>query len=220
MIPIEIERSLLGTLKIGVLFFQGLTCQRKNVQLWEEIQKLAEDYHKKFSEPSQAVNLLKPARDLYRKIGIEPTKVRPSSEALLRRAINAKELYQINSIVDSGNLCSLRFLLPIGLYDLSKIEGHILLRKGMTGEEFQGIRKDIVHVEGRYILADQIGPFGNPSSDSMRTSIELSTKDLLFVIYAPFYYSDEELLTHINLAEQKILEYNQGSLIDRSITKD
>lgn len=217
MIPIEIEQSLQGTLKLGVLIFQELICQSKNDQLWEEIEQVGKDYRLKFREPSQAVHLLKPARDLYRKIGIEPTKIKPSSEALLRRAIKAKELYQINSIVDTGNLCSLKFLLPIGLYDLSKIEGHVILREGKTGEEFRGIRKDIIHVERRYILADQIGPFGNPSSDSIRTSIELSTKELLFVIYVPFNYSDKELDIHIKLAEQKILEYNQGFLINQSI---
>ena len=217
MISIEIEDSLQGTIKIGVLIFQDLNCQKKNEQLWSEIATLEKSYREKFKEPSQAVHLLKPARDLYRRIGIEPTKTRPSSEALLRRVIKGKPLYQINSIVDTGNYCSIKFLLPIGLYDLSKIKGSVILRKGKSGEEFQGIRKDMIHVGGRYILADQIGPFGNPSSDSIRTSIELSTKDLLFVIYAPFNYPDDELNIHIKLVEQKILQYNQGILINHSI---
>ena len=217
MISIEIEDSLQGTIKIGVLIFQDLNCQKKNEQLWSEIATLEKSYREKFKEPSQAVHLLKPARDLYRRIGIEPTKTRPSSEALLRRVIKEKPLYQINSIVDTGNYCSIKFLLPIGLYDLSKIKGSVILRKGKSGEEFQGIRKDMIHVGGRYILADQIGPFGNPSSDSIRTSIELSTKDLLFVIYAPFNYPDNELNIHIKLVEQKILQYNQGILINHSI---
>lgn len=217
MISIEIEDSLQGTIKIGVLIFQDLNCQRKNEQLWNEITTLEKSYCEKFKEPSQAVHLLKPARDLYRRIGIEPTRTRPSSEALLRRVIKGKPLYQINSIVDTGNYCSIKFLLPIGLYDLSKIKGSVILRKGKSGEEFQGIRKDMIHVGGRYILADQTGPFGNPSSDSIRTFIELSTKDLLFVIYAPFNYPDNELNIHIKLVEQKILEYNQGILINHSI---
>ena len=217
MISIEIEDSLQGTIKISVLIFQDLNCQKKNEQLWSEIATLEKSYREKFKEPSQAVHLLKPARDLYRRIGIEPTKTRPSSEALLRRVIKEKPLYQINSIVDTGNYCSIKFLLPIGLYDLSKIKGSVILRKGKSGEEFQGIRKDMIHVGGRYILADQIGPFGNPSSDSIRTSIELSTKDLLFVIYAPFNYPDDELNIHIKLVEQKILQYNQGILINHSI---
>ena len=74
MISIEIEDSLQGTIKIGVLIFQDLNCQKKNEQLWSEIATLEKSYREKFKEPSQAVHLLKPARDLYRRIGIEPTK--------------------------------------------------------------------------------------------------------------------------------------------------
>ncbi len=214
---IQIEKSLQGTIKLGVLLVDELNCQSKNDQLWQEIEHLAEEYNHGYSEPSQALDLLKPARDLYRKIGIEPTKTRPSSEALLRRAIKGTSLYQINSIVDVGNLCSLKFLLPIGLYDRSKISGQVILRKGNTGEEFQGIRKEAIHVRGRYTLVDQFGPFGNPSSDSLRTSVTLSTKELMFVIYAPFNYPKKELQLHNNFAEQKMLTFHDGTLASKTV---
>lgn len=219
MIPIKIEKSLQGTLKIGILLFKNLECRSENQPLWEEIKKLEGEYRQKFKEPSQAVHLLKPARDLFHKIGIEPTRTRPSSEALLRRVIKQKPLYHINSIVDSGNYCSLKFLLPVGLYDLSKVKEFVILRQGKSGEEFQGIRKDVIHVEGRYTLVDQIGPFGNPSSDSLRTSIDLNTKNLFFVIYAPCEYPDKDIQMYINLVEQKIHEYNHGTLIKKFILK-
>jgi len=217
MIPIEIDKPLQGALKIGVLLFEGLNCQKQNSDLWQEIEKLTDEYRQRFSEPTNALDLLKPARDLYRKIGIEPTRTRPSSEALLRRAIKDKPLYQINSIVDAGNLCSLQYLLPVGLYDLSKISGAIILRKGNSGEQFKGIRKDMIHVEGRYTLADEIGPFGNPSSDSLRTSINLNTGNLLFIIYAPSYYLDEKLHLHADFTEQKMLTYHKGKLLSISV---
>jgi DNA/RNA-binding domain of Phe-tRNA-synthetase-like protein len=219
MIKIEIEKSLRGTIKIGTLFFQGLNCHTENDQIWAEIEKLQESYHEKYSEPSEALDALRPARDLYRKIGIEPTKTRPSSEALLRRAILEKPLYRVNSIVDAGNLCSLSFLLPIGLYDLSKIKEFIVLRRGGKGEEYNGIGKEVIHVEGRYTLADKSGAFGNPTSDSLRTSIDLETKDLLFVVFAPFEYPDDRLQAHGDLAEQKILQFHEGALTRNEIIK-
>lgn len=217
MIPIEIDKSLQGALKIGVLFFEGLNCQSMNPGLWHEIEQLTDQYRQRFSQPTEALDLLKPARDLYRKIGIEPTRTRPSSEALLRRAIKGRPLYQINSIVDTGNLCSLQYLLPVGLYDLSKIEGSIILRKGKPGEQFKGIRKDMIHVEGRYALADEIGPFGNPSSDSLRTSVDLNTHSLLFIIYAPSYYAQKKLQVHANFTAEKMLAYHQGSLSNKLV---
>lgn len=212
---IEIEKSLHGTIKLGVLIFKGLNCQPRNDRLWEEIEQVMGAYRRRFQAPSEARELLKPARDLYRKIGIEPTRIRPSSEALLRRAIKGKSLYQINSIVDTGNLCSLKFLLPVGLYDLSKIEGDVLMRRGETGEEFPGIRKEAIHVGGRYTLADSVGAFGNPSSDSLRTSVDLDTGSLIFIIYTPFDYPDSELQLHLDLVEQKMLVFHQGVLVSR-----
>ena len=78
-------------------------------------------------------------------------------------------------LVDICNWCSLEFQLPYGLYDLSAIEPPIDLRLGAEGEEYQGIRKDVVHVAGRMTLADQRGPFGNPTSDSARSMVTPST---------------------------------------------
>jgi DNA/RNA-binding domain of Phe-tRNA-synthetase-like protein len=219
MIQIEIEKSLRGTVKIGALFFEDLNCRTENDQIWAEIEKLGRSYRANYSEPSEALDALRPARDLYRKIGIEPTKTRPSSEALLRRTILGKPLYRVNSIVDAGNLCSLSFLLPIGLYDLSKIDEFIVLRRGEKGEEYKGIGKEMIHVEGRYTLADKNGAFGNPTSDSIRTSIDLETQNLLFIVFAPFEYADDRLQTHSDLAQQKILQFHEGALTRNEIIK-
>ena len=112
---------------------------------------------------------------MYRRIGLDPTKTRPSSEALLRRVRKGDRLPRINSLVDICNWCSLEFQLPYGLYDLATIEPPIDLRLGAEGEEYEGIRKDVVHVAGRMTLADARGPFGNPTSDSARSMVTPST---------------------------------------------
>ncbi len=87
-------------------------------------------------------------RSMYRRVGIDPTKTRPSSEALLRRVRRGDALPRINSLVDVINWCSLESQLPFGLYDLDRIQGAVTLRLGQPGEEYQGIRKDAVHVAG------------------------------------------------------------------------
>ena len=110
-------------------------------------------------------------RTMYKRVGLDPTKTRPSSEALLRRVRKGDPLPRINSLVDVCNWCSLEFQLPYGLYDASRIDGDIELRIGREGESYPGIRKDAVHVGGRLTLADRQGPFGNPTSDSARTMV-------------------------------------------------
>lgn len=124
-------------------------------------------------------------RSMYRRVGIDPTKTRPSSEALLRRVSRGDALPRINSLVDICNWCSLNFQLPYGLYDRDRISGAIELRLGREGEEYAGIRKDVVHLAGRLTLADEEGPFGNPTSDSARTMVTPETRQALLVVFTP-----------------------------------
>ncbi len=139
------------------------------------------------------------ARRLYRSFGIDPTSTRPSSEALLKRALQGKELYHLNNVVDAGNLASLKTLLPIGLYDREKIEGEVAwIREGLPAEEYPGIRKGPVHLEGRLCIADELGAFGSPTSDSSRTRVTASSSRLLAVVFAP---SDCELERVLSTAE-------------------
>ncbi len=124
-------------------------------------------------------------RAMYRRVGLDPTKRRPSSEALLRRVRKGEPLPRINSLVDVCNWCSLEFQLPYGLYDLSRVRGPIVLRFGRDGESYPGIRKDDVHVGARIALADDEGAFGNPTSDSARTMVTVETTRALLVVFAP-----------------------------------
>ena len=124
-------------------------------------------------------------RTMYKKVGIDPTKTRPSNEALLRRVRKGDAIPRINSAVDIVNWCSLEFQLPYGLYDASKIDGAVTMRLGREGEKYAGIRKDEVNVGGRITVADERGAFGNPTSDSARTMVTPETTELLVVVYAP-----------------------------------
>jgi len=133
----------------------------------------------------ESADLTAAVRTMYKRVGIDPTKTRPSSEALLRRVRRGDELPRINSLVDIINWCSLESQLPFGLYDLDRIRGAVALRLGRPGEEYAGIRKDAVHVAGRLTLADEDGPFGNPTSDSARTMVTTATTRALVVIFAP-----------------------------------
>jgi DNA/RNA-binding domain of Phe-tRNA-synthetase-like protein len=124
-------------------------------------------------------------RTMYKRVGIDPTKTRPSNEALLRRVRKGQPLPRINALVDIINWCSVEFQLPYGLYDVAHVAGPVTMRLGQPGETYAGIRKDEVHVAGRITLADEAGPFGNPTSDSARTMVTAATTDALVVIYAP-----------------------------------
>jgi DNA/RNA-binding domain of Phe-tRNA-synthetase-like protein len=124
-------------------------------------------------------------RTMYKKVGIDPTKTRPSSEALLRRIRRGDPFPRINGVVDVINWTSVETQLSFGVYDLDRIQGDVTLRIGRDGEEYAGIRKDTVHVAGRLALVDDAGPFGNPTSDSARTMVTTGATRVLVVVFAP-----------------------------------
>lgn len=124
-------------------------------------------------------------RAMYRALGLDPTKTRPSSEALLRRVRRGEPLPRVNTLVDVINWSSLESQLPFGLYDADRIAGAVTMRIGRDGESYPGIRKDVVHLASRLVVADDQGPFGNPTSDSARTMVTAGTTRALVVVYAP-----------------------------------
>jgi DNA/RNA-binding domain of Phe-tRNA-synthetase-like protein len=126
------------------------------------------------------------ARELYRRFGIDPTRVRPSNEALLRRLKKGEPLPRINSLVDVANAMSVQLQVPVGLYDLGKTKGgELVIRLGADGESYTGIGKEKVNVAGRICVADADGPIGNPSADSARTMITTSTERAVWIYFLP-----------------------------------
>lgn len=121
-------------------------------------------------------------RDFYWRIGIDPTKVRPASEALVRRIISGSSLPMINNVVDAGNLASAETLIPIGLYDLDKIVGQPFLRFARE-EEFIDLTGRIRRLKpNTIVLADDVGVIHIfPHRDSLRTMIDWNTRRVLVV---------------------------------------
>ena len=146
-------------------------------------------------------------RTMYKRVGLDPTKTRPSSEALLRRVRKGDSLPRINSMVDVCNWCSLEFQLPYGLYDAAHIDGDVELRMGLAGESYPGIRKDAVHVDGRIALADRIGPFGNPTSDSARTMVTTATTQAMLVVFAPRDVDRRRLDSVLDATSSRMVEF-------------
>jgi len=207
---LNIDPAITNIVKIAVLQFENVKVKSKSTPLWGEIESLSLELRNTYHSMEDAREDITPARQLYKQIGLDPTKQRPSSEALLRRIIKGRELYQVNSVVDTCNLCSLKFLLPIGLYDFAKIKKPVILRLGKENEGYEGIGKGWVNLSGKLAFVDQLGPFGNPSSDSARTKITLETTEVLFVIFTPHDYDDSQLNSHADYAATQMHIFNGG----------
>lgn len=144
------------------------------------------------------------SRKLYRAFSVDPTKHRPSSEALWRRIKKGLPFPFVNPFVDLTNFLSLKYQVSYGLYDLDKIEGDIAAAQGGEGEGYEGIRKDMINLKGKILLRDTRGPFGNPSSDSLRTS---TTEESVNVMQVIFFHTGNPL-------KETILSESHGQFLE------
>jgi DNA/RNA-binding domain of Phe-tRNA-synthetase-like protein len=144
---------------------------------------------------------------MFHRLGVDPTKTRPSSEALLRRVMKGQGLPEINAIVDVCNLASLEHQLPLGLYDRREIRGPVFARLGRKGEGYDGIRKAHVNLSERPLLADDDGAFGAPTSDSARTQVTDRTNALLVIVYRPLSRPGEDLSSMLERVADLLSRY-------------
>lgn len=152
--------------------------------LWDEIEAMGEKYRSQFTtETLKQWQPIAATRKVYRACGKDPSRYRPASEALIRRQLTGKALYQIDTLVDIINLASIAFGYSIGGFDASKFVGDTLtLGVGREGEPYEGIHRGMINIAGLPVYRDAKGGVGTPTSDNERTKIELSTTHLLVLI--------------------------------------
>jgi len=209
---------LQGIVCLGVIRAEGVAVRAEAPDVWVEIDRVAASLRARYAGKAPAeIPELQPARELYRRTGVDPTKLRPSSEALLRRILRGEALYCINSLVDTCNLCSLEFLLPIGLYDADRLTAPVLARLGVEGEGYDSLGKGFYAVAGRLALFDTRGPFGSPTNDSRRTAITEDTRRCLMVIFGPGTYAAARMDDHAKVAKRRLLEFAQAAQVETAV---
>ena len=152
--------------------------------LWEEIRELGEHYKATLTTESlKEMSGIAATRRVYKACGKDPSRYRPASEQLIRRMLQGKELYQIDTLVDLINLASIRFGYSIGGFDASKFVGDTLtLGIGKAGEPYEGIGRGMLNIEGLPVYRDAVGGVGTPTSDNERTKITIETRHLVVLI--------------------------------------
>ena len=142
--------------------------------LWEEIHALGEQYKATLTTESlKEMSGIAATRRVYKACGKDPSRYRPASEQLIRRMLQGKELYQIDTLVDLINLASIRFGYSIGGFDASKFVGDTLTL---------GIGRGMLNIEGLPVYRDAVGGVGTPTSDNERTKITIDTRHLVVLI--------------------------------------
>lgn len=182
---ITIDKSLkemAPQLSLGIITASVKTTLN-NPELWAEMDKRCAEISANYkTEQVNQIPRIQELRSIYKLLGKDPSRYRGSSEALLRRVLQGKGLYKVNTIVDINNLVSLESFLSIGSYDLDKIDLPLTFRKGLPDEMYKGIGKSMINITNLPVFSDQQGPFGSPTSDSERAMVTEQTSNLMMVV--------------------------------------
>ena len=153
-------------------------------ELWDEIHALEDRFRQELTTESlKDLPSIAATRRVYKACGKDPSRYRPASEQLIRRMLQGKELYQIDTLVDLINLASIAYGYSIGGFDADKFVGDTLtLGVGREGEPYEGIGRGMLNIAGLPVYRDAEGGVGTPTSDHERTKMTLSTTHLVVLI--------------------------------------
>ena len=153
-------------------------------ELWDEIHALEDNFRQELTTESlKDLPSIAATRRVYKACGKDPSRYRPASEQLIRRMLQGKELYQIDTLVDLINLASIAYGYSIGGFDADKFVGDTLtLGVGREGEPYEGIGRGMLNIAGLPVYRDAEGGVGTPTSDHERTKITLGTTHLVVLI--------------------------------------
>ena len=198
----------------GAAVYAAVTNSDYNVELWKEIADFIELYRQKYTTDSiKEMKAIQATRIAYKKCGKDPSRYRPSSEALCRRILQGKDLYQIDTLVDLINLASIRSGHSIGGFDYDKIEGSkLVLGIGKSGEPYEGIGRGTLNIEGMPVYRDAKGGIGTPTSDNERTKMDTNTSHILAIMNA--YSGPDELAENVSFMVELLKKYAQAKNVE------
>ena len=153
-------------------------------ELWDDIHALEDRFRQELTTESlKDLPSIAATRRVYKACGKDPSRYRPASEQLIRRMLQGKELYQIDTLVDLINLASIAYGYSIGGFDADKFVGDTLtLGVGREGEPYEGIGRGMLNIAGLPVYRDAEGGVGTPTSDHERTKMTMATTHLVVLI--------------------------------------
>ena len=180
-------------------------------ELWKEIHALEDKFRNELTTESlKELSGIAATRRVYKACGKDPSRYRPASEQLIRRMLQGKELYQIDTLVDLVNLASIAYGYSIGGFDADKFVGDTLtLGVGKEGEPYEGIGRGMLNIAGLPVYRDAIGGVGTPTSDNERTKMTLQTTHLMVLING-YDGNEERVANNARFIQELVRKYCQS----------
>ncbi|UOE76853.1 B3/B4 domain-containing protein [Parageobacillus thermoglucosidasius] len=207
----EAIKQAIPEFKIGVILYNHIVVDDSPQMLKGKLQLFQESIYFDLQETAVADILeLAEWRRIFKAIGTDPSKYRPSSESLYRRIQKKNFVPTIHSAADVNNFFSLYYKIPIGIYDLDKLEGLVAVEIGTDQDEYIAINGRTVNFSRKLVSKDIHGPFGSPIVDSQRTAVTKDTKNAVQIVYLLPSMTQEQCKKLLQSMQNMFLQIHGG----------
>ena len=165
---------------------EGVKVEKRSIELEKFKNEIMEQVREKYDlETLKNLSTFRAYRDFFWRVGIDPTKIRPAAEALIRRVLGGRSIPHINTLVDAYNLASVKTEIALAAFDADKLKGDLLMRFAEKGEEFLGIgmEKPMILQGGEIVVSDDEKLVAiYPYRDADSTKITEKTKNVTLLV--------------------------------------
>lgn len=221
---ITLNRSLASNIhqfKIGLIYYNKIVVEESPQMIKGRMQLYQENlYIEMQDQPVTERAGIAEWRKLWKELGADPNRYRHSAESLLRRIAKQNYLTPFHSAVDLNNFFSLQYEMPIGIYDVAKLDGDIEITLGDEETGYEGLNGRYNSLNNILYSRDATGPFGSPFVDSARTAVTEQTTSALQIFYLQPSLSDEASLKLLNSAGNMFTQVSGGDYSLAVLTGD
>ncbi|OAS84117.1 MULTISPECIES: B3/4 domain-containing protein [Metabacillus] len=205
-------KQLIPEFKIGVVQYQDIQVSDSPQMLMGRLRLFQESLYFDYADQKVSdIPAINEWRKLFKTIGTDPNRYRPSNEALYRRVQKQQYLHTVNSAVDMNNFLSLQYKIPLGIYDVSNLDGDVVIKIGTEQDSYIAINEREVSLTKKLVSADQHGAFGSPYVDSKRSVVTSDTTQALHLIYFQPSLQKDEALTLLQALSNMFTQIHGGT---------
>lgn len=210
----ETIKQMIPEFKVGIILYNHIVVDDSPQMLKGRLQLFQESIYFDLQETAIAdIPELAEWRRAFKTIGTDPSRYRPSSESLYRRIQKKNFIPTIHSAADVNNFFSLYYKIPIGIYDLDKLEGPITIDIGTDQDEYIAINGRTVNFSHKLVSKDVHGPFGSPIVDSQRTAVTKETKNAVQIVYLLPSMKEEQCEKLLQSMQNMFIQIHGGDAV-------
>lgn len=214
-VKIDIQlKTRFPELKVLACEIKGVKVEKRNVELEKFEDEIMKHVRERYDLESLKDGLtFRACRDFFWRIGIDPTKIRPAAEALIRRVLGGRTIPHINTLVDAYNIASIKTEIALAAFDADKLKGELIMRFAEKGEEFLGIgmKKPMFLKGGEIVVSDGeklVAMY--PYRDADSTKITEKTKNVVLLVCGVPGIGEENLQNAARVALEFITRFCGG----------